>query len=108
METGCPIHYHRNSVIGPHPGDKNRRRHQAKALQGDELKIMPPETKVCAARECVWCGNAFKQFMVVCPFCRSCQYCGLASTDLNNCRLCGNAAPDELRYNPPRQSIRVA
>lgn len=109
MEIGCPIHYHGNTVIGPHPNEKNRRKRAAGVASGviDDSKIMPFVPKVCASRQCVFCGMAFPEISVVCQFCRSCQYCGLISDNRLSCRQCGNSLPVDLRPSGERKTVRL-
>lgn len=109
METGCPIHYHGNTVIGPHPSDKNRRKRAANVAHGklDQSKIMPNKRKVCASNQCVFCGMAFPEYAIVCQFCRACQYCGLISDSKLHCRQCGNRLPDEFIQSNDRKTVRL-
>lgn len=109
METGCPIHYHGNTVIGPHPSEKNRAKRAAGVANGivAQSKIMDFEVKVCASSQCAFCGMAFPEWSVVCQFCRSCQYCGLISHSKVACRLCGNHLPDELAKTNDRKTVRL-
>lgn len=109
METGCPIHYHGNTVIGPHPSERNRRK-RAAAVATDTVvdnKIPPDAPKVCASNQCAFCGMAFTEWAIVCQFCRACQYCGLLSHSKLDCRQCGNSLPVELRPDVERKTVRL-
>lgn len=109
METGCPIHHNRNTVIGPHPGKSNRDKRAANVASGtvDESKIVKFDPKVCLSKRCAFCGMAFPEWSIVCQFCRSCQYCGLLSHSKLDCRQCGNSMPDDLRPSSERKTVRL-
>lgn len=103
MEAGRSIYYKGNTLAGPHPNAKNRRKRQliAAGEQNAPDKVMPHEPKTCATSQCVWCGNAFPDGMhlVVCMFCHTCQYCGLVSYSSDACPYCGNMLDDNLKQN---------
>lgn len=107
MEDGRDIHYHGNSVAGPRPSAKNLKRRQLSYKSTDDkIRPMDHAPKVVANSKCVWCGYVKYSedcFFIVCPVCRSCQFCGLVSHDLNSCHLCGNEAPDEIKTTGPKR-----
>lgn len=110
MEDRCPIHYDRNTVIGPHPGKKSVEVRTGQPLGEIISKEKTPqnnEPKVCAAISCVWCGEKFDDYQVVCRRCFSCQYCGLLASSLFGCHLCGNSLPEELRQPAQDRVIRI-
>jgi len=109
MEAGRTIYFKGNTVSAPHPSLKNRqKRHRLAASPIPvEERIMDRERKVCATSQCVWCGNTFPEgvSMIVCMFCRNCQYCGLVSHRNDACAYCGNIMPDELLAIPAISEI---
>ncbi len=109
MENRFRVHHHGNTVIPPNPGRKRLKKslRDRKGYQHTG-KIMTYEDKVCANTRCVWCEASFgDQFRTICPICRNCQYCGLASTDsLSVCRNCGNHPSDDM--TPEKIVLRPA
>lgn len=101
MESRRSVHYHRNTVIGPMPGEKNRRRRMARLKSGlVELQAVPFEPKLVANSECVFCGSRFGgRYLTICLNCKCCQYCGLVAQRGQVCVFCGNT-PDEQTKRP--------
>lgn len=100
MEDRPNLYYEGNTVIPPAPGAKRKWRTIQQPIAWDfRHKVMPFEPKTCATSRCVWCNQNFGgRYMIVCPRCHNCQYCGLMSTNsMDACTLCGNRLPDELR-----------
>lgn len=104
MESGLNLYYEGNTVIPPAPGMKRK----FKTMNQQEAylhtgKIMDFEPKVCATSRCIWCQSSFgDRYMVVCPRCRNCQYCGLSSVSMKSCAQCGNHLPEELNVGGDR------
>lgn len=104
MESGLDLYYKGNTVIPPHPG----RKRQFRTINQDEPhlhtgKSMEFKPKVCASSRCVWCQASFGgRYMVTCPRCLNCQYCGLVAGSMKACGQCGNALPDELNVGGHR------
>lgn len=107
MEDRFRIYHKGNTVIPPSPGQKRKLRTVTYPHYLHTGKIMTYEDKVCAVTRCVWCDTNFgDQFRTICPACRNCQYCGLASTNsLSHCLNCGNHPDQEIA--PPKITLRV-
>lgn len=115
METRRSVHHKTNTLTGPLPSERNRRRRLLKRKAGvAELKTMHFERKQVANNQCVFCGNKQPngRYNAICEICHTCQYCGLVINTLGYCRLCGNMVLDdslkrkgEKRYR--RKRVRV-
>lgn len=103
MESGSQLYDSRNSVKLSRPGRKNRERRAAAVIDGTApLKLMTHEPKVAMTSACRFCGNAFRESRAICPFCITCQYCGLVPTGSRECEFCGNKDLDKKK-NPRRR-----
>ncbi len=105
MEAGRDLHYSGNTVVGPHPGRKNRERRLRRLLEGTvEIKTVAFEPKIVAHSSCVFCGTVFGGlYLTRCPNCKSCQYCGLFMPTGPSCRFCGNHPDKNTRLPAPRR-----
>ena len=99
MESGHDIYYQGNTVKSPNPGRKRK----AKVISNTvgyifNGKLMDRTPKVCAHSQCVWCDFPFGgQYMIICPRCRNCQYCGQYNEYYDKCSHCDNKLPDEIK-----------
>lgn len=110
MEDRRPLYYDRNSVAVPKPGAsrQNRLRQVGLGRQYTPDKIpQNRDPKVCATLQCVWCGHPFDDYMIVCPRCSNCQYCGLNTDNFYFCHFCNNKAPAELLPPEGEKTIRI-
>jgi len=110
MESRSPLYDSRNTVKLSRAGRKNRQRRaekfgEIKDPAPEDLKLMPFERKVAMSRECRFCGNAFKESRAICPYCLSCQYCGLRPTGSRACEFCGNQDLDKQKVPRKRPKI---
>lgn len=118
MESGLPLYDARNTVKLGRPGRKNRekRRRMVANDRPNPLKLMTHEPKVAMTSVCRFCGNAFRESRAICPYCISCQYCGLVPTGSRECEFCGNKDLDKpknprrrLKYGPhgPQEARKI-
>ena len=72
-----------------------------------EKYSIPKHHKVFATQNCMWCPSDFDRFRIVCQSCRSCQYCGMLTTDPNYCSQCANQAPPDIAIDRTPVRIKV-
>jgi hypothetical protein len=100
MESGHDIYYPGNTV-GLNP-DYHEIWQEIHAIKPGEITFdtskQNPEYKVFATSRCDWCSFPFSgRWLIICPLCGNCQYCGTHSPTGHNCRWCGNEWADELK-----------
>ena len=100
MESGHDIYYSGNTV-GLNP-DYHAIWQEIHALEKGQITFghsgIYPEYKIFATSRCEWCNFPFSdRWLIICPTCGDCQYCGNYCPTGHQCHYCGNVWPDELK-----------
>lgn len=72
-----------------------------------EKYSIPKVDKIFATMNCMWCPKDFEEFRIVCNSCKSCQYCGMITTDSNFCSNCSNHTDKDIWIDRTPKRIKV-
>lgn len=106
MQSRRIIHYDGNTISRSWSSQSVRKRLDREVDPDKPLvSTMPFIEKTFATMQCYWCPHDFDSLRIVCDQCRSCEYCGMIPVSSEQCNICGNRLPEELK--PPIVTIRA-